>query len=105
MLNQIISEKWLEARARFGLFPAYSQGDDIMICDPEDSHKVISKWLTLRQQLRRRQDSLIALWPIISLLHRQAIQIIAAPFVFLLDLAPKKKQLPLKLRMTITALL
>ena len=54
MLNQIISEKWLEARARFGLFPAYSQGDDIMICDPEDSHKVISKWLTLRQQLRKK---------------------------------------------------
>ena len=53
MLNQIISEKWLEARA-FGLFPAYSQGDDIMICDPEDSHKVISKWLTLRQQLRKK---------------------------------------------------
>ena len=54
MLNQIISEKWLEARARFGLFPAYSQGDDIMICDPEDSHKVISKWLTLRQQLQKK---------------------------------------------------
>lgn len=54
MLNQIIAEKWLEARARFGLFPAYSQGDDIMICDPEDSHKVISKWLTLRQQLQKK---------------------------------------------------
>ena len=54
MLNQIIVEKWLEARARFGLFPAYSQGDDIMICDPEDSQKVISKWLTLRQQLQKK---------------------------------------------------
>ena len=54
MLNQIIAEKWLEARARFGLFPAYSQGDDIMICDPEDSQKVISKWLTLRQQLQKK---------------------------------------------------
>ena len=54
MLNQIIAEKWLEARARFGLFPAYSKGDDIMICDPEDSQKVISKWLTLRQQLQKK---------------------------------------------------
>ena len=54
MLNQIIVEKWLEARARFGLFPAYSQGDDIMICDPEDSQKVISKWITLRQQLQKK---------------------------------------------------
>ena len=54
MLNKIIAEKWLEARARFGLFPAHSQGDDIMICDPKDSQKVISKWLTLRQQLQKK---------------------------------------------------
>ena len=54
MLTQLIDEKWLEARARFGLFPAYSQGDDIVLYDPEHPDKPISKLLTLRQQLQKK---------------------------------------------------
>ncbi|MGB2514616.1 MAG: methionine synthase [Flavobacteriaceae bacterium] len=54
MLTQLIDEKWLEARARFGLFPAHSQGDDIVLYDPEHPDKPISKLLTLRQQLQKK---------------------------------------------------
>ena len=54
MLTQLIDEKWLEARARFGLFPAHSQGDDIVLYDPEYPDKPISKLLTLRQQLQKK---------------------------------------------------
>ena len=54
MLTQLIDEKWLEARARFGLFPAHSQGDDIVLYDPEQPDKPISKLLTLRQQLQKK---------------------------------------------------
>ena len=55
MLQQIISEKWLEARARFGLFPANSVGDDITIYDAAQPETSISKWLTLRQQLQKKE--------------------------------------------------
>lgn len=54
MLTQLMDEKWLEARARFGLFPAHSQGDDIILYDPEQPDKPISKLLTLRQQLQKK---------------------------------------------------
>ncbi len=54
MLTVLREEKWLEARARFGLFPAHSQGDDIILYDPEQPEKPISKLLTLRQQLQKK---------------------------------------------------
>ena len=54
MLTVLREEKWLEARARFGLFPAHSQGDDIILYDPEQPDKPISKLLTLRQQLQKK---------------------------------------------------
>ena len=57
MLDKIIAEKWLEARARFGLFPANSEGDDIHIYDPEQEEEQISSWLTLRQQLQKKAGS------------------------------------------------
>lgn len=36
MLKQIVDEKWLQAKAVFGLFPAASRGDDIVIKRGED---------------------------------------------------------------------
>ena len=57
MLEKIVAEKWLEARARFGLFPANSEGDDIHIYDPEQEEQQISSWLTLRQQLQKKAGS------------------------------------------------
>tara|TARA_B110000046_G_scaffold163762_1_gene178900 strand:- start:16 stop:1347 length:1332 start_codon:yes stop_codon:yes gene_type:complete len=55
MLEQIVNEKWLIAKARFGLFPANSVGDDIAIYDHENPSKEIFRFLTLRQQLKKRQ--------------------------------------------------
>ena len=55
MLEQIVNEKWLIAKARFGLFPANSVGDDIAIYDHENPSKETFRFLTLRQQLKKRQ--------------------------------------------------
>jgi 5-methyltetrahydrofolate--homocysteine methyltransferase len=50
MLKRIIDEKWLEARAVIGLFPANSVGDDIEIYTDESRGKVAMTYHTLRQQ-------------------------------------------------------
>ena len=55
MLEQIVNEKWLTAKARFGLFPANSIGDDIAIYDHKNPSKETFRFLTLRQQLKKRQ--------------------------------------------------
>lgn len=55
ILEQIVNEKWLIAKARFGLFPANSVGDDIAIYDHENPSKETFRFLTLRQQLKKRQ--------------------------------------------------
>ncbi|MDQ7091860.1 MAG: methionine synthase [Methylococcales bacterium] len=50
MLKQIISEKWLTARAVIGFFPANSQGDDILIYTDESRDEVSETLHHLRQQ-------------------------------------------------------
>ena len=50
MLGKIIEEKWLTARAVFGLFEASSTGDDIVF---RDGDKVVMTWRGLRQQVQR----------------------------------------------------
>jgi 5-methyltetrahydrofolate--homocysteine methyltransferase len=50
MLESIISEKWLKARAVFGLYPAASDGDDILLYEDETRNGVREKLLFLRQQ-------------------------------------------------------
>lgn len=55
MLNQIVEDNWLTAKARFGLFPAHAVGDDIEIYTTDDRSQVSARWLTLRQQLKRRR--------------------------------------------------
>lgn len=54
MLDQIVNENWLEARARFGIFPANSVGDDIEVYSDENRNAVDVKCLTLRQQLKKK---------------------------------------------------
>ena len=56
MLVQLVKEKWLTAKARFGIFPANANGDDIEIYTDEDREKVFATWLTLRQQLKKSKD-------------------------------------------------
>ncbi|MCL4471469.1 MAG: methionine synthase [Gammaproteobacteria bacterium] len=50
MLKRIIEEKWLQARAVIGLFPANSVGDDIEIYTDESRSQVAMTYHTLRQQ-------------------------------------------------------
>jgi 5-methyltetrahydrofolate--homocysteine methyltransferase len=54
MLRKIVDEKWLTAKARFGLFPANTEDDDILIFDPNDLQKESCRLITLRQQLQKR---------------------------------------------------
>ena len=56
MLAQLVKEKWLTAKARFGIFPANANGNDIEIYTDEDREKVFATWLTLRQQLKKSKD-------------------------------------------------
>jgi 5-methyltetrahydrofolate--homocysteine methyltransferase len=53
MLNKMVSEKWIEARAVIGLFPANSAGDDIEIYSDETRKQVIGIQHTLRQQTKK----------------------------------------------------
>jgi 5-methyltetrahydrofolate--homocysteine methyltransferase len=50
MLGSIVEEKWLRARAVFGLFPAASDGDDVLLYEDENRDVVLEKFLFLRQQ-------------------------------------------------------
>ena len=51
MLQQIIDEKWLQAKAVFALFPANQAGDDdIEVYSNEDRNKVLTTLHHLRQQ-------------------------------------------------------
>ena len=54
MLKKILKEKSLTAKAIFGLFPANSVGDDIEVYNSEKI-KTIAKFLTLRQQLKKKE--------------------------------------------------
>jgi len=56
MLRKIINEKWLTAKACFGLFPANALDDDILVFEPNDPEKEKFRLITLRQQLQKRAD-------------------------------------------------
>jgi 5-methyltetrahydrofolate--homocysteine methyltransferase len=53
MLSKIISEKWLQANAVFGVFPANSIGDDIEIYSDETRSQVKYIQHSLRQQTKK----------------------------------------------------
>jgi len=57
MMTKIIEEKWLTAKARFGLFPVNAVGDDFEIYLDEKRTATIGKWITLRQQLKKNQKN------------------------------------------------
>ncbi|HXR93683.1 MAG TPA: vitamin B12 dependent-methionine synthase activation domain-containing protein, partial [Steroidobacteraceae bacterium] len=50
MLKQLIAEKWLEARAVVGLFPANAVGDDVEVYADEQRSRVLTTLTFLRQQ-------------------------------------------------------
>jgi 5-methyltetrahydrofolate--homocysteine methyltransferase len=53
MLQQLVTENWLRARAVFGLFPAHSDGDDIVLYTDESRSQEQMRWHGLRQQHSR----------------------------------------------------
>ena len=53
MLEKVIAENWVRARAVFGLFPANAVGDDIEIYTDESRSAVLMTWHGLRQQHER----------------------------------------------------
>ncbi|GMQ28449.1 methionine synthase [Algoriphagus confluentis] len=50
MLDRIISEKWLHAKAVFGLFPVKRQDDDAIVFEPNDENLKLGQFHFLRQQ-------------------------------------------------------
>lgn len=53
MLRKIVDEKWITAKARFGIFPANSLEDDILIFDSKNPDDEKFRLITLRQQLEK----------------------------------------------------
>lgn len=57
MLDQVIAEKWLTAKGVYGFWPAQSEGDDIILYEPESiqsTPKELMRFPMLRQQWERR---------------------------------------------------
>ena len=50
MLDEIVEQKWLRANAVVGLFPANSDGEDVVIYSAEDDKEEIARYRGLRQQ-------------------------------------------------------
>lgn len=55
MLDRIISEKWLTAHAVFGLFPANSTGDDILVYDDSNRAQILTRFSNLRNQTEKEK--------------------------------------------------
>jgi len=53
MLRRIIDEKWLRASAVFGLFPANSSGDDVLVYEDDNRREVKAVLHHLRQQAQK----------------------------------------------------
>lgn len=56
MLKQIVDEKWLQARAVIGFFPANSVGDDIELYSDDERGEVKTVLHHLRQQMAKPSD-------------------------------------------------
>ncbi|GGE41858.1 hypothetical protein GCM10007276_18970 [Agaricicola taiwanensis] len=56
MLEQMAKEKWLEARAVVGFWPAAAEGDDVVLFKDESRSERIATLHTLRQQMQRTNN-------------------------------------------------
>jgi 5-methyltetrahydrofolate--homocysteine methyltransferase len=55
MLDQMIGEKWLTAKAAIGFWPCARDGDDIVVFDDETRSSERTRFHTLRQQMQKRE--------------------------------------------------
>jgi len=53
MLSKIVNEKWLQANAVIGIFPANAVGDDIEVYTDDKRNEVQTTFHTLRQQTKK----------------------------------------------------
>jgi len=53
MLAKIVAEKWLTARAVFGLYPARGDNEDIVLYTDESRSVEATRWVGLRQQIKQ----------------------------------------------------
>ncbi|MFT3734709.1 MAG: methionine synthase [Rhodocyclaceae bacterium] len=53
MLKQAIDQRWIEVHAVFGLFPAATKNDSVLIYKDESRSEVVAQWHGLRQQHER----------------------------------------------------
>ncbi|MGQ3671598.1 methionine synthase [Xanthobacter sp. TB0136] len=58
MLEKIVTEKWVEARAVIGFWPANAVGDDIVLFSNDNRGSTLATLHTLRQQLAKREGRL-----------------------------------------------
>jgi len=56
LLDDIIKNKWLTAKAVIGLYPANSVGDDIVLYTNESRNEVLTNFHTLRQQVQKTNE-------------------------------------------------
>jgi len=56
MLDRIVSEGWLQARAVIGFFPANAVGDDVVVYRDEARQEERTRFHFLRQQMAKRAD-------------------------------------------------
>ncbi|WP_131835895.1 methionine synthase [Ancylobacter aquaticus] len=55
MLDKIVTEKWLTARAVVGFWPAGAKGDDIVLFEDDSRARELATLHTLRQQMAKRE--------------------------------------------------
>jgi 5-methyltetrahydrofolate--homocysteine methyltransferase len=53
MLAKIVAEKWLTAKAVFGLYPARGENEDIVLYADESRTTELTRWVGLRQQIKQ----------------------------------------------------
>jgi 5-methyltetrahydrofolate--homocysteine methyltransferase len=58
MLEQIVEERWLTARAVFALLPAARDGDDILVFEDESRERLRERLVFLRQQAEKPSANL-----------------------------------------------
>nr|WP_319511292.1 methionine synthase [uncultured Draconibacterium sp.] len=54
-LDEIIAKKMLQANAAFGIWPAQSDGDDVVLYEDESCEKEIGRFYHLRQQEQKKE--------------------------------------------------
>jgi 5-methyltetrahydrofolate--homocysteine methyltransferase len=57
MLDLIVKEKWLTAKASYGIFPANSREDDILVYSDEKREQVVTKFINLRNQTKKEEGT------------------------------------------------